>query len=238
MRKPIFIIFASIGIALVLAACGAQTPPTEIPDLPQVVDAPSGPTPAPAPKPASEDDKTKYTRLGNEIVDKKGDIVEAIKIYEKLTTLYPKDDPMRQKVLQYIMKGTLELVNSQKAADVQSGLDLSLELYKLLPGDYYVENRIIGAYVFYAKAELAKKNWRKADEWVMKGLKMRFHIEAMRTHMLVLIGEAGDFVAAKKYSEARTNLNEVISIASIDENKTIFVNEKAKAQAELDRIPK
>ena len=128
-------------------------------------------------------------------------------------------------------------MSSTKEADIKKGLDLSLQLYKLLPNDYYVENRIFTAYIFYAKQEIEKKNWRVAEEWTLKGLKIRFHTEAMRTRLQILIGEAGDFIVQKKYAEAKKNLSEVVSIAGIAENKVLYPNEKKKAEAFLSKIP-
>ena|SRR3989338_3938549 len=127
------------------------------------------------------------------------------------------------------MKGTLDLVKSTKRSDVQEGLDLSLQLYKLLPQDYYVENRIIQAYIFFAQQEVAKKNWRAADEWAMKGLRMRFHIVAMQTHLDILIGEAKDFIKAGDKASAIANLNDVLSIVKVDNNATLFAKEKDEA---------
>lgn len=178
-----------------------------------------------------------YIDRANKIVDDMAtDLNDAIDVYTHLTQLLPVNDPMRTKILDYIMRETLKLVDSQKKDDVDRGLALSMDLYKLLPGDYYVQNRIIQAYIFYAKQEMAKRNWAAADEWVVKALHYRFHIEAMRTHINILMGKAKDLIAAKKPDDAKAALNQAISIINTDDNNKIYVNELADAQKLLETI--
>lgn len=181
-------------------------------------------------------EQKEYMQKADEIVGNKGDLNEAINIYAKLIEIFPVDNEYRQKVLTYIMDGSMELVRSDDLKEVQKGLDIALELDKLVPGDFYVQNRILGAYKKFAEKEMEAKNWEKAKEWTQKGLQIRFDNMVMKTHLEILIKEAEDFLKKKKYAEAKSNLDSVLEIASIADNKDLFTEEAKEANELLSRI--
>lgn len=183
------------------------------------------------------EEQLKYANLTDELVDQKQDPAKGIDLYKKLVEILPVDNEYRQKLLRYLLDESQALIETGNLENVQKGLDLSLKLYEIIPGDFYVENRILGAYKKFAEKEMESKNWTKAKEWTQKGLRIRFDSMVMKTHLIILLGEAESLIKEKKYNEAKTNLEFVFDVVGLPENKDLFKEQEEKAQNLLKKIP-
>lgn len=172
-----------------------------------------------------------------DIVKNKTDIMKAVTFYKALMQKLAKGDPARQKLIDYIMAESLKMVQSTDKKKIQTGLDVALALNDIEAGDYYIQNRIIYAYTNFAKIERAAGNFDKARGYTEKALIYHFAAETMRLRLEILMDEAKQYIAAKKYTEAQALLKEVIDISGVQENTKIYAKEEADARALLKTIP-
>lgn len=190
------------------------------------------------PAPISKEEQDKYAIMATKTVDEKGDPFEAIILYKKLITVFPRNDAVRVKVLDYIMAASLNMIKTQKEDQVKKGLDIALQLNGIQGGDFYVQNRIIMSYVFFAKQAMKNKQWDEAESWTTKALQLRFDSVAMQTHMDINIERSQELIAKKQYADAKKYLLDVVAIANITDNNHRFDDRKATAEKLLGQIPK
>lgn len=183
------------------------------------------------------EEQLKYANLTDEFVDQKQDPSKGTDLYKKLVEILPVDNEYRQKLLRYLLDESQALIETGNYENVQKGLEISLKLYEIIPGDFYVENRILGAYKKFAEKEMETKNWTKAKEWTQKGLQIRFDSNLMKTHLIILLSEAEALIKVKKYNEAKTNLDFVLEVVGLPENKDLFKEQEEKAKNLLKKIP-
>ena len=184
-------------------------------------------------KPSTESNASYYARIGKEMVDKKEDPFKVLEVYKKLVTLFSAKSDERQKVLRYILDENLKMVTLKKGQDA---LKMALELDKLIPKDFYVQNRIIGAYRVLAEEQADRNNLEGAMQLTQKGLQIRFDPDIMRTQLDIEILMAKQAIRNNKPNEAKTKLNDIISIADAQDDLKLFAKEKGEAQKLLATI--
>lgn len=208
--------------------------------------ADQGTTEATQPSPTTQDVSDK----GNSVVDikkdasdlasvarvmitKKEDPFKVLEIYKQMIPVYPAKGKERQDTLRYILDTNLAMVKEGKGQDA---LRLALELDKLIPKDFYVQNRVIGAYRVLAEEQIGKKNYVGAMDFITTGLKVRFDIDIMHTKLNLLIVMAQDDIKSGKISSAKQKLNEVLFTVDAQDSqpeKDIFVKENTEASKML-----
>lgn len=164
-----------------------------------------------------------------EMIVRKEDPLKVLEVYKQMIPVYPVNGKERESTLRYILDTSLAMVNDKKG---QEALKLSLELDKVIPKDFYVQNRIIGAYRVLAEEQIEKKNYIEAMDLVTKGLQVRFDIDIMHTKLNLLILMAQDDIQNKKIDSAKKQLNEVLYTIEAQDSqaeKDIFAKEKAEA---------
>ena len=169
----------------------------------------------------------------SDLVDKKEDPFKVLEVYKKLVTLFSAKSDERQKVLRYILDENLKMVTLKKGQDA---LKMALELDKLIPKDFYVQNRIIGAYRVLAEEQADRNNLEGAMQLTQKGLQIRFDPDIMRTQLDIEILMAKQAIRNNKPNEAKTKLNDIISIADAQDDLKLFAKEKGEAQKLLATI--
>lgn len=168
------------------------------------------------------------------LIDQKASWREVLPLYKKLTTFEKANSDARQKTLRYLLDDNLRLVNERKG---EEALEFALELDKLIPNDFYIQNRILGAYRVMAEDAIKKKDWNTAyDLLYKKALSIRFDTEVMRTYLKLRKLMAKEEIAQKHYDVARTYLAEIISIANIEENKSLYGEEFTEAEKLLKKL--
>lgn len=167
------------------------------------------------------------------LVDQKGDWWQALESYKKLTEFEEPNSENRKKILRYLMGVSLKAVEERRADDA---MKMGEALDKVLPNDFYVQNRILGAYRVMAEDEIAKKNWGAAEDILYnKALRLRFDAEVMRTFLKLRIAMADEAISAKKNEDAKKYLEEVFMIANIDENRALYQKEREDAEKLLKK---
>lgn len=150
-------------------------------------------------------------------------------VYIKLIQVERVNSEPRSKTLDYLMEVNLNLIKERKADEA---LELALELNKLIPSDFYIQNRIIAAYRVMAEDAMAKKDWKTAEELLYKkALSIRFDIEAMRTVLKLRMEQTREAMAAGDLVGARKYLDEAYLIVNIEENKPLYVEEAKQIEA-------
>lgn len=163
------------------------------------------------------------------MITDKEDPFRVLEIYKQMIQVYEAKSQQRQDTVRYILDANSQMIKDGKGQDA---LRLALELDKLIPNDFYVQNRVIGAYRVLAEEQIAKKNLVEAMNFVQKGLLIRFDIDIMRTKLNLLIFMARDDIKNKKIDSAKKQLNEVLYIVDAQDSqaeKDIFAKEKAEA---------
>ncbi|MCX6733225.1 MAG: hypothetical protein NTX63_00235 [Candidatus Peregrinibacteria bacterium] len=164
-----------------------------------------------------------------EMIARKEDPFKVLEVYKKMILVYPVNSKERESTLRYILDTSLAMVNDKKG---QEALKLSLELDKVIPKDFYIQNRIIGAYRVLAEEQIAKRNYTGAMDLITKGLQVRFDIDIMHTKLNLLILMAQDDIKNKKIDSAKKELNEVLYTIDAQDSqseKDIFAKEKTEA---------
>lgn len=167
--------------------------------------------------------------IAEEMIVKKADPFQVLEIYKKMIGVYPANGTERHDTLRYILDANLAMVKDGKGQDA---LRLALELDKLIPNDFYVQNRVIGAYRTLVEEQIEKKNLTAAMEFMKKGLMVRFDVEMMRTNLKLLKLMAQDDIKNKKIESAKERLSMVLYIIDAQDSeaeKDIFAKEKAEA---------
>lgn len=186
----------------------------------------------------TEDQKKEIIAASNKLVDDKGSIHDALENYKKLVQFEKVDSDARKKTLRYMLDKSLEMVNSDDLTQVQEALDFAFALDKVLPNDYYIQNRMMIAYRRFAEEAMKKKDWATAYDYLNnKALHLRFDDNVMRTYLDLRNLMAEEDIANKKYDEALEFLKEVYSIANLKENEVLYKQQQAKAQLLFKKLP-
>lgn len=226
-------------IVLSLVACGAPPAPTpttqNTPNIkPGALDhtvkenekAPDG-TPLVYVKPSvMATSKDEMTRLTNLLVDNGAKASEVLKLYKDLIATEPKDSPNRTKALRYIMDQNIFLIEAGRG---EEALALAFELDALIPQDFYVQNRIIGAYRVIAEKDFKAGKIDDAFATIQKARAVRFDPEAAKTFMKIQFARIQRDINAKKYEDAATKLDDVAVVLGLADNKGLFVEESKQA---------
>lgn len=168
-------------------------------------------------------------------VNENADPYDVLALYEKLIDFDEVNSESRQLALHYVLDANWALVTEKKG---EEALALAMELDKLLPGDFYVQNRILGAYRVMAEKAIEEKKYDRAYDLLFNtALKIRFDAEVMRTYLHLRTVMAQEAIALKDYETARSYLSDVELIASIDENAGLYDDEKAEAERLLKTLP-
>lgn len=188
------------------------------------------------PVPNAMDEKQFYTQLSTTwIAEKNHDLLQLVDIYRKLVELYPANDAIRLNLLKHVMDRDLKLIIEDRNA--QDGLKVALALDEVIPNDFYIQNRIIAAYRIMAEDAMAKKDWKTAEDLLLKkALALRFDIEAMRTYLKLLMEEAKEAIANNKPDVAKKYLQDALMIVSIEENQKTYAEEAKQIASLLSRI--
>lgn len=182
----------------------------------------------------SAEEKKAIIEEATTLVDQKGDWWQALEAYKKLTEIEEPNSENRQRILRYLLDVSLKAVEERRAEDA---LKMSEALDKVLPNDFYVQNRTLGAYRIMAENAMAKKDWKTAEDILYnKALRLRFDVEVMRTFLKLRLAMAEEALTSKKSEDAKKYLEEVIMISNIDENKNLYQQEKEKAEKLLKRL--
>lgn len=161
------------------------------------------------------------------LVTDKADLYKILEVYKSIIEFEPANSENRQKALRYMLDESLKMVDTAP----EEAIKFAQELSKIIPGDFYIQNRIIGGYVTLAKRAIDKKEWETATDYLAnKALHIRFDSEAMRAYLTMQTLRAKDEIAAKNIQKAKDFLGEVISIARIKDNITIFPDERLAAE--------
>ncbi len=186
----------------------------------------------------TDDQKKEIVDASNKLVDDKGSIYDALENYKKLVQFEKVDSDARKKTLRYMLDKSLEMVNSEDLQIVQQAFDFAIELDKVYPNNFYVQNRMMIAYNRFAREAMKKKDWATAYDFLYtKALKLRFDDDIMRTYLDLRNLMAEEAIANKKYDEALEFLKEVYSIANIKENEALYKQQQAKAQLLFKKLP-
>lgn len=181
----------------------------------------------------SAEEKKAIVDEATALVDQKGDWWKALEAYKKLTEVEEKDSENRQKTLRYLLDVSLKAVEERRAEDA---LKMSEALDKVLPNDFYVQNRTLGAYRIMAEDAIAKKDWAAAEDILYnKALRLRFDVQVMRTFLNLRLAMAEEALTSKKTEDAKKYLEEVIMISNIDENKNLYPKEREDAEKLLKK---
>lgn len=238
-----------LGLAtLMLAACGTTTPEyqnnTNNPDLPAVdsngkvdhtvkentVSTDGAKLVYSAPSTLEKNIAEYHTKWTNLLVDNGAKPMEVLKLYKELIAIEAKDSPNRKKALRYLLDQNIYLIEAGKG---EEALALAMELDKLIPQDFYVQNRIIGAHRVMAEAQLKAGNLTNAYQTIQKARAVRFDPEATRTYMHIQFALIEKDIAAKKYKDAALKLDDVMVIFQVDnenDSKKLFPDELKQAQ--------
>ena len=169
------------------------------------------------------------------LVNAEANPYEVLDGYKKLIEFDEVDSDARQVALKYLLKVNLQMVEDNKG---EEALALAKELDKLIPNDFYIQNRILGAYRVMAEKAIEEKDYDKAYDLLYNtALKIRFDIEVMRTYLHLLTVKGEEAISAKDYSNAKAHLDEVVWIVAIDNNSDYFGEEKANAERLLKTLP-
>lgn len=182
----------------------------------------------------NETEKEFYANLSKKWIEEKHDPMEVITLYKKLITLFPPESEPRQTTLRYLLDLSLKYITEERKA--KEALEIALELDKIIPYDFYIQNRIIGAYKIFAEDEMKKGELDKAMEWVTKGLQIRFDPYIMATKLDIEILMAKRAIKSGDTAEARVYLEEIINISDSQENKNIFSVQRNKAAEMLSEL--
>ncbi len=186
----------------------------------------------------TEDQKKEIIAASNKLVDDKGSIYDALENYKKLLQFEKVDSDARKKTLRYMLDKSLEMVNSDDLTQVQEALDFAFALDKVLPNDYYIQNRMMIAYRRFAQEAMKKKDWVTAYDYLNnKALHLRFDDNVMRTYLDLRNLMAEEAITNKKYDVALEFLKEVYSIANIKENEALYKQQQAQAQLLFKKLP-
>lgn len=185
--------------------------------------------------PEGKDEKLFYATLSKEWIEKKHDLNESIELYKKLIQLFPRNSAPRKEMLGYIMNEDLHMIIRDRKA--QEGLEIALKLDKLIPLDFYVQNRIIAAYRIMAEDEIAKKNYQAAEEILKKkALSIRFDQEAVRTLIKLRLIQVKEALAQNNQQQARTYLEEVYLYTGVEENILLYKEERKEAETLAEKL--
>ena len=184
----------------------------------------------------NENDQDYYKRLVAAYIDKKVEATVALELYKKIIPLFPAKDDTRQKILRYILDATWKMVQDRQAAPA---LALALELDKIIPNDFYIQNRLIGAYRVFAEDQIKAENLDKASEYVEKGLMLHFDPQIMGTKLNIKMLLAKKAIENKNIDQAQSLLNEVLIIIDSQDTeagKMIFKSQKAEVEKILSTL--
>lgn len=182
----------------------------------------------------SAERKLEVVSQATQLLEQKGEVDEMLELYKLLIKFEPANSILRQKALRYILDGDVALINEGKA---EEGLKYALELDKLIPGDYYIQNRILAAYKAMAEAAIAKKDWVAAyDLLYNKALSLRFDAEVMRVYFKLRYLMAKEAIEDGRKEEAKQYLQEVVAIGLIEDNKPFYEIEVKQAEELLGSI--
>lgn len=178
--------------------------------------------------------KLEILKKAQSLVGEKADWHEVIKTYEELTKFEKVNSKDRQKALRYVLDRGLELLQEGKG---EEAIELGLALDKLIPNDFYVQNRIIGGYRVIAEKQAKEGKFEEALKTFNKGLSIRFDQQIMQSRLKIMLDWAEDEIKKKNIEKVKSLINEVLMIVNIEENKTLFPDEKKRAE-ELVKLVK
>lgn len=182
----------------------------------------------------STEEKAAIIKQAQELVDKKAPWREVLPLYKKLTEFEKPNSEPRTKTLRYLLDTSLKFVEEGNAAEALASGEA---LNEVIPNDFYIQNRILGAYRLMAEQAMAKKDWKTAEDILYnKALRIRFDFEVMRTYLKLKMEMGKEAIAGGKFSDARVHLDEVVVIANIPENQGFYSKEKQDAEKLLQSI--
>lgn len=188
------------------------------------------------PVPKDKNEAEFYAQLSKDWIAEKHDPMETIMLYERLVNLYPPQSEPRQTTLRYLLDTSLKYITVDRKA--KEALDIALKLNEIIPYDFYIQNRIIGAYGIFAEDEIAKGDLNKAMEWATKGLQIRFDPYIMTTKLDIEIRMAKKAIKSGDKAQAITYIEDIFHIINAQENKDIFSNQLTEANKIFSTLKK
>lgn len=170
------------------------------------------------------------------MITNKEDPFKVLEVYKQMIQVYEAKSQPRQDTIRYILDANMQMIRDGKGQDA---LKLALEIDKLIPNDFYVQNRVIGAYRVLAEEQIGKKNFAAAMDLIQKGLLIRFDQDIMTTKLKTLILMAKEDIKNGKMESAKKELNEVLYIIDAQDSeaeKNNFAKEKTEATNLLTTI--